>query len=166
MTNDEYIAETIRGALAGNAVDGIEALSLCRNGLEHNNLHADLRFYLAERITELLEGTQPHLALRIAKPPGRPKDSFPAWQQELGAFAALLTLRGYMPQQIAVAMCDQRAALHDKPLEESDAHAIRKTWKAMQNFKATKGSSIEERLEHLAGSYREILSEYPPRKTC
>jgi len=61
-------------------------------------------------------------------------------------------------------MCDQRAALHDKPLEESDAHAIRKTWEPMQSFEETKTCTKVEWLENLAGPYREILSEYPPLK--
>lgn len=82
----------------------------------------------------------------------------PDWQQELGAFAALLERRGYRPQQIAVAMCDQRAAVHDKPLEESDAHAIRMTFDPMQRME-------QQDLEHEAGPYREKLAEYPPLKS-
>jgi len=156
LTDDVMRAETIRRALAGDAEAGLKALDDCRWGLTCNNLHPDLRSYLAARITDVLDGVKPDRALRIAKPRGRPPDPFPEWQQELGAFAALLTQRGYRPQQIAVAMCDERRALHDKPLEESDAHAIRKTWEPMQRIDT-------ETLERLAGRYREKLSEYPLR---
>ena len=158
MTDDEFITETIRQALAGDAEWGIEALILCRSGLDYNTLTPALRVYLAERITEILDGIKPDRALRIAKPRGRPKDPLPEWKQELGAFAALLKQRGYKPQQIAVAMCDQRAAVYDKPLDESTAHEIRVTWKAMRNI-------TEERLTHLAGRYREKIAEYPLRKS-
>lgn len=157
MTDDEYIAETIRLALAGNPDEGIEALNLCRTGLDHDNLHGDLRRYLADRITDVLAGIKLDRALCIARTRGRPRDPFPDWHQELGAFAAVLTQRGYKPQQIAVAMGDQRQALHDKPLEDSDAHAIRKTWEPMQRVAANS-------LEELAGEYRKVLDEYPPLK--
>lgn len=157
MTDDEIIAETIRRALAGDAEAGRQALDHCRWGLTRNNLHPDLQSYLAARITDVLDGIKPDRALRIAKPRGRPPDPLPKWQQELGAFAALLTQRGYRPQQIAVAMCDERRALHDKPLEESDAHAIRVAWEPMQRI-------APDRLEDLAGRYGEKLPEYPLRK--
>ena len=158
MTEDEYRRATIEAALAGDAEAGTEALKLCRSGLDDNNLHADLRYYLAERITDVLDGMKPEHALRIAKPRGRPADPLPDWQQELGAFAALLKRRGYKPQQIAVAMCDQRAAVHDKPLEESDAHAIRKTWEPMQQME-------QQDLEDCAGPYKNKIAEYPLRKS-
>ncbi len=155
MTDGEYREETINRALAGDAEAGLEALRLCRSGLDANNLPADLRFYLAERITELLDGVRPDKALFIARDRGRPRDPFPEWQQHLGALAALLSKRGYGPKQIALALCDQRAAINDKPLEESDAHAIRSTWKPMQSLDV-------DLLLHLAGPYRKVLSEYPP----
>ena len=158
MDDDQYITETIRRALAGSAEEGLEALRLCRSGLDHNNLHADLRRYLAERITDVLEGIKPDRALCIAKTRGRPPDPFPEWHQELGAFAALLTQRGYKPQQIAVAMCDQRAELHAKTLKESDAHAIRVTWEPMQRIEP-------KMLERLAGPYKKVLTRYKRPKS-
>jgi hypothetical protein len=157
MSDEEYIAETIRLALAGDPDEGIEALNLCRTGLDHNNLHADLRRYLADRITDVLAGVKLDRALCIARTLGRPLVPFPDWHQELGAFAAVLTQRGYKPQQIAVAMCDQRAALHDKPLDSSDAHDIRTTWEPMQRIPLNS-------LEKLAGEYGKVFDEYPPLK--
>lgn len=156
MTDDEFQAEMIRRALAGDHAAGLEALRLCQHGLDHRGGLSDaLRHYLAERIGEVLEGVPPATALCIAKGPGRPKDPLPEWQKHLGAFAALLSQRGYKPQQIAKAMCDQRAAIHDKSLENSDAHAIRKAWSPMQSIDS-------DTLDHLAGPYRKVLSEYPP----
>lgn len=157
MTDAEYQKATIEAALAGDASAGVEALRLCREGLDSNRMSAELRSYLAERITELIDGVRPDKALRIAKKVGKPKDPFPEWQQHLGALAALLSQRGYRPKQIALALCDQRAAVHDKSLEEPDAHAIRSAWRPMQRLDV-------ELLMHLAGPYREILSEYPPLK--
>ena len=157
MTESEYREETIARALAGDAEAGLEALKLCRSGLDANNMPADLRFYLAERITQLLDGVPANKALCIARDRGRPRDPFPEWQQHLGALAALLSQRGYKPNKIAVALCDQRAAVDEKPLEESDAHRIRATWRPMQRLDV-------ELLMHLAGPYWKVLSEYPPVK--
>lgn len=162
MTNDEYRAETIRAALAGDAEAGREALTLCRDGLEQRTLHSELADYLAARINEILDGVAPDRALCIARQVGRPKDELPEWKQHLGALAALLDRRGYKPKQIAVALCDQRAAICDKTLEESDAHKIRKAWEPMQNIGAEEDG--EEMLLHLAGPYRKVLPEYPPLK--
>lgn len=158
MTLDDFIADMIRGALAGDPESGREALRRCEYGLHRDNLHPQLRIYLAERIADILAGINPDRALCIAKPEGRPPDPFPEWKQELGAFAALLTQRGYKPQQIAVAMCGVRAALHDKPLEESDAHKIRTVWEPMQRMQ-------QDELLDCAGRYREKLSEFPPLKS-
>lgn len=156
MTNDELQAEIIRRAVAGDQDAGLEALRLCQHGLDHRGGLSDaLRHYLAERIGDVLAGVSPAKALCIAKERGRPKDPFPDWQKHLGAFAALLSQRGYKPQQIAKAMCDQRAAIHDKSLENSDAHAIRKAWSPMQSIDS-------DTLNRLAGPYRKVLSEYPP----
>jgi hypothetical protein len=157
MTDDEYRKSIFDAALAGDVEAGHEALRICRTCLDSNNMPSDLRFYLAERITELLDGVPPGKALCIAKERGRPKDPFPEWRQELGALAALLTQRGYRPQEVCVAMCDQRAALHDLSLDESDAHSIRVQWGPMQRIDSVM-------LVHLAGRYGEVLPKYPPRK--
>lgn len=159
MTDSEFEAEAIRLAMAGDAEFGFEVLKLCRSGLDNGRLSPELAYYLAERINDVLEGVQPEKALRIYKykGPGKPADPFPEWQQHLGAFAALLTQRGYRPKQVALAMCDQRADIHDKSLEDADAHRIRAKWRPMQAIDA-------EILQHLAGPYCEILAEYPPLK--
>ena len=157
MGTAEYEAETIRLALAGDAEAGREALLLCRNQLAMRTLSPVLADYLAARLNDVLEGIKSDRALCIAKAPGKPADPFPEWQQQLGAMAALLTQRGYRPKQIAQALCEARARLHDKPLEDSDAHRIRSKWRPMQ--------SIDEKsLRHLAGEYWAILPEYPPLK--
>lgn len=157
LSTEEYEQETIRLALEGNHEAGREALTLCRNQLAAKSLSPALADYLAARLHDLLEGIKPDRALCIAKSPGKPADPFPEWQQELGAMAALMFKRGYKPKQIAPALCDARARLHDKSLEESDAHKIRSKWRPMQD--------IDERtLQHMAGGYWKLLSEYPPLK--
>jgi hypothetical protein len=155
MTEPEFVAEAIRRALAGDDKSGYAALKLCRDGLDANALSAPLRFYLAERLTEVLDGVRPDKALCIHKGPGRPKDPLPEWQKELGAFAALLTRRGYKPQQVAEAMCDQRSMIHNRMLDMSDAHGIRVTWAPMQDLG-------EDDLSLLAGPYGKVLPKYPP----
>ena len=156
-STEDFEKETTRRALAGDRSAGLDALKLCRSGLESGTLSPILARYLAERLNDLLEGIKPDRALNIAKGPGKPPDPFPEWKQRLGAFAALLTQRGYKPKAIALAMCDARAAIEDKPLEESDAHRIRSEWRPMQEID-------EERLQQLADSYWEILTQYPPVK--
>ncbi len=170
LSTEEFEKETIDRALAGDHEAGLEALRLCRSGLDAGRLSAPLAHYLAERLNDVLEGIKPERiitsddyrqavlnGLRINKPRGKPADPFPEWQQQLGALAALLTKRGYKPKQIAVALCDARASVHDKTLEESDAHRIRSKWRPMQ--------AIDDRtLLDLAGIYCEILKKYPPLK--
>ena len=156
MTDDDYRKSIFDAALAGDAEAGLAALQICRAGLDSNNMPSDLRFFLAERITEVLDGVPLGKALCIVKGRGRPKDPVPEWRQQLGALAALLTQRGYRPQEVCVAMCDQRSALHNLPLDESDAHSIRVQWRPMQFIDS-------ETLVLLAGLYGEVLSKYPPR---
>ena len=170
LSTEEYERETIRLALEGDHEAGLEALRLCRSGLDAGKLTAHLALYLAERLNDVLEGIKPDRiitsddyrqavlnGLRINRPVGKPADPFPEWQQELGAMAALLTQRGYKPKQIALALCNARASVHDKTLEESDAHRIRSKWRPMQAIDRTT-------LQDLAGSYWEILKKYPPLK--
>ncbi|MDP2165104.1 MAG: hypothetical protein Q8K21_12970 [Hydrogenophaga sp.] len=157
MDEGEMHAETIRLALAGDAEAGRYALLLCRDQLAARSLRPVLADYLAARINDVLDGVKPDRALCIARGRGKPADPLPEWQQELGAMAALLSQRGYKPKQVVIAMCDARSRLHDKPLEDSDAYRIRKTWRPMQSLDP-------ERLRRLAGAYWGILSEYPPLK--
>ena len=93
MNDDEFRAMAIRRAMDGDAAAARDVLDLCREGLDNNCLHADLRVYLAERITEILDGVPPGDALLVTKKPGRPKESG-AWRDQLGAFAVLLHRRG------------------------------------------------------------------------
>lgn len=157
MDNDEYEAETIRLALAGDAEFGLEVLKLCRTGLDNGRLSPELAHYLAERITDLLDGVRPDRALCIApeRERGQPKNPFPDWKNDLGAFAAVLSQRGYAPQRIAEAMCDVRRIKYDKPLDESDAHKIRKDYEPMQRLEI-------DNLMRFVGPYGEVLKDYPP----
>lgn len=161
--NDDFLdegeqnAETIRLALAGDAEAGRYALLLCRDQLVARSLRPVLADYLAARLNDVLEGIRPDRALCIAGGVGRPRNPFPDWEQQLGAMAALLSQRGYRPNQIARALCDVRAALYDKSLDEKDAHRIRKTRSPMKSLDQTV-------LQGFAGDYWEILSEYPPLK--
>ena len=156
-STEEYEQETIRLALEGDHAAGREALLLCRTQLAARSLSPALSDYLAARLHDVLEGIKPDRALCIAKSPGKPANPFPDWQQELGAMAALLTKRGYKPKQVALALANARASIHDKSLEESDAHGIRSKWRPMQ--------ALDERLlRELSGNYLEILEEYPPLK--
>lgn len=159
MTNSEFEAEAIRHALAGDAEFGFEALRLCRTGLDNGRLSPELAYYLAARITDLLEGVRPDRALCIATERGRgqPKNPFPEWKNDLGAFAAVLSQRGYAPQRIAEAMCDVRRIKYDESLDESDAHKIRMTYEPMQLLEI-------DNLMGFVGLYGEVLEDYPPVK--
>ena len=159
LKSDDFEKETISRAMDGNAEAGMQALRLCRAGLENNSLSPTLSVYLAARITDLLDGVQPERALCIAKEsgPGRPVNPFPEWQQNLAAFAAVLHRRGYSPQIIANAMCDARMKVNYKSLDNREAHRIRATWKQLQ------GPELEPAdLVFLIGPYGEILSDFPP----
>ena len=157
LSTEEYEQETIRRALEGDHEAGREALVLCRTQLAARSLSPALSDYLAARLHDVLEGIKPDRALCIAKSRGKPANPLPDWQQELGAMAALLTKRGYKPKHVALALCNARASVHDKSLEESDAHSIRSKWRPMQ--------ALDERLlRELSGNYLEILEEYPPLK--
>ena len=157
MTDGEFEAEAIRRAVAGDVESGFELLRRCRTGLDTKVLSPQLAAYLADRITEILDGENPKHALRIAKGPGRRADPLPDWEMQLGSLAALLAQRGYKAKQIATALCDQRAAIYDLPLEQSDAYRIAKTWRPMQ---AMDGDDLLGLIE----DYKEVLKEYPPLK--
>ena len=157
LSAEEYEQETIRLALEGDHEAGREALTLCRTQLVARSLSPALADYLAARLHDVLEGIKPDRALCIAKSPGKPDNPFPDWQQELGALAAMLAQRKYKPKQIALALCNARASVYDRPLEESDAHRIRSKWRPMKDID-------ERKLRELLGSYWKILEEYPPLK--
>ncbi len=157
MADSEFEAEAIRRAIAGDIESGFEVLRRCRTGLDNRILSPQLAYYLADRIAEILDGQTPKHALRIAKRPGRGADPLPDWEMQLGSFAALLAQRGYKTKQIATALCNQRAAIHNLTLEQSDAYRIAKTWQPMN---AMDGDD----LLGLIKDYKEVLKEYPPLK--
>ena len=169
MGNAEYENETIRLALAGDAEAGREALLLCRTQLlAMRTLSPALSDYLAARLGDVLEGIKPDRivtsddfrqallnALRINKGPGKPLDTFPDWEEPLGAVAALLFQRGYKQTKINIALSAARQKNQLKDLDEREARRIRKTYAPMQNL------GVDD-LMRLAGRYGEILKEYPP----
>ena len=157
LNTDDYEQETIRRALEGEHEAGREALLLCRNQLTARSLSPALADYLAARLNDVLEGIKPDRALCIAKPPGKPPDPFPEWQQQLGALAALLIQRGYKPSTIAEALDDARLKLFNKNLDDREARRI------IENFKPMQSLDVGE-LTRYAGRYGEILEEYPPCK--
>lgn len=154
LSTEEYEQETIDRALAGDHEAGIEALRLCRSGLDSGALSARLADYLAARLHDVLEGIKPDRALCIAKGRGKPPDPLPEWRLQLAAFAAILKERGYKPQQVAVAMCEARQNAFNRTLDNSDALKIAKILPKLG----------ADHLLHLAGPYREILEGYLPVK--
>ena len=157
LNTNDYEQETIRRALEGEHEAGREALLLCRNQLTARSLSPALADYLAARLNDVLEGIKPDRALCIAKPPGKPPDPLPEWQQQLGALAALLVQRGYKLSTIAEALDDARLKLFNKNLDDREARRI------IENFKPMQSLGVGELTRH-AGRYGEILEEYPPCK--
>jgi hypothetical protein len=157
MEKNEYENETVRRALAGDHEAGREALVLCLIGLINGKLSETMAFYLADRLSQILDDMKPDRALCIAKPPHKPSNPFPEWKQELGALAAVLAKRGYQPAQIVRALCDARAIVADKPIDEKDAYRIKKEWGPMRDLDDTM-------LKTMLGGYWEILTDYPPLK--
>jgi hypothetical protein len=148
-------AEIIRRAIAGDSEAGFEALRLCRTGLDNGGLSLELAYYLAERITDVLEGVPTDRALCIAAERGRgqPKNPFPDWRNDLGAFAAVLSQRGYPPQRIVDAMCEARLEVEKQKLDPADAHRIRKIYAPMQGLEI-------DNLMRFVGPYWEVLEDY------
>jgi hypothetical protein len=152
MGTAELENEITRRALAGDADAGLEALKLCRTGLDNAVLSPALAHYLAERLSDVIDGIRPDRALCIAKGRGNPAEPFPEWKMQLAAFAGLLRQRGYKPQQIAAAMCNERYKLFRKTLDDSDALKISKLLPDMAT----------DILVHMAGPYRKVLLDYLP----
>lgn len=169
-SNEEFERETIRLALEGDHEAGREALRLCRAQLTARSLSPLMADYLADRLHDVLEGIMPNRiitsddyrqavlnGLLINKPNHKSVDTFPEWEQPLGALAAILSQRGYRPTKINAALSDARQQHQSKDLDEREARRIRKTYSPMQNLK-------EGDLTQMAGKYGEILKDYPPCK--
>ena len=93
MAADEFERTTVELALAGDAEAGFDALELCAARLVTGALSEHMRFYLSERLRQVVEGVPPAKALCIAREKIKPTDPFPDWEMPLAAFAALMTER-------------------------------------------------------------------------
>lgn len=180
MTPEQYEAETLKGALAGNADDGREALRLCREGLDAGNLSRALAAYLAERLWLIDQALDEAEGLRsikessgsirsardaaiaealcIKKPAKKPRDPLPAWQQPYAAFGVLLLKAGIKPERVKGAMDEarQRHEGKDASLHRREAEKILQAYLPMHNLD-------DEMLLHLAGPLREILPTFLPQ---
>jgi hypothetical protein len=180
VTPEQYEAETLKGALAGNADDGREALRLCRAGLDAGNLSPALAAYLAERLWLIdkalddaeklrkIKGSSGSVrsdrgaliaeALCINRPAGRPSDPLPKWQIPYAAFGVLLQKAGMRPEQVKGAMHEARQSLEgrDASLDRREAGKILSAYEPMSNLD-------DESLLSLAGPLREILPTYLPQ---
>jgi hypothetical protein len=177
VNSDEYEAETIRRALAGDADAGREALNLCRAGLDAMAISRPLAAYLAERLlaidkalqeAEQLRGVKKSSgsirsardaaiaeALCIKRPAFKPRDPLPDWQVPYAAFGTLLLKAGLRKEQVKASMDEARRLMEgaDKGLDRSQAGDILRAYLPMREVE-------DELLLHLCGPLREILPTY------
>lgn len=180
MTPEQYEAEILKGALAGDADDGREALRLCRSGLDGGNLSRPLAAYLAERLWLIDKALDEAEALRqikkssgsfrsardaaiaealcIKKAASGPTDPLPKWQVPYAAFGVLLLKAGMRPERVKSAMDQARQRLEgtDASLHRREAEKILKAYLPMHNIH-------DEMLLHLAGPLRELLPTFLPQ---
>lgn len=180
MTPEQYEAETLKRALAGDADDGREALKLCRAGLDAGNLSPALAAYLAERlwlIDRALDEAQKLRAIKkssgsvrsardaaiaealcIKKPAKKPSDPLPDWQVPYAAFGVLLLKANMKPERVKGAMDEARQHLEgrDASLHRREAEKILKAYLPMHNLD-------DETLLRLAGPLRGILPTFLPQ---
>lgn len=180
MTHDEYEAETLKGALAGDADDGREALRLCRSGLDAGNLSRALTAYLAERLWLIDKALDEAEALRrikkssgsvrssrdaaiaealcIKKAAKKPSDPLPDWQIPYAAFGVLLIKSGMKPEQVKGTMDEARQRVEGTSanLHRREAERILKAYLPMHNLD-------DEMLLRLAGPLRDLLPTYLPQ---
>ena len=180
MTPEQYEAETLRAALAGDAGAGREALQLCRSGLDARNLSRPLAEYLAERLWLIDQALDEAEALRqikgssgsvrsardaaiaealcINQAAGRRADPLPEWQVPYAAFGVLLLKARMKPEAVKGAM-DEARQRHEGPdtgLHRREAEKILKAYLPMKNLD-------DEMLLHLAGPLRELLPTFLPQ---
>jgi hypothetical protein len=150
MNQQHYEETTIARAMSGDAEAALEALRLCRIGLDSNNLSSNLRIHLSnvlwaldKAITEnqtlskhkkssgsirsdklaLIES-----ALGITKPIGRPKDDLPSWQEPYAAIGIFLQTQLIKPTLIHTTLDLIRATstLGKTGLDRKQTHLILK----------------------------------------
>jgi hypothetical protein len=182
MSEDEYEAETIRRALAGDHDAGREALRLCRAGLDHCNLSRPLTAYLAERLwridqaldeaEKLREVKQSSGSIRsardaaiaealcIKRPAKKPEDKLPEWQVPYAAFGTLLLKAGMKPEQVKASMDEAR-----RLVEKKDAGLHRREAEKILAAYAPMRAMDDELLRHMTGPLRDLLpTHYPQAK--
>jgi hypothetical protein len=123
-----YEQATIDRALAGDGEAGREALDLCAHGLLSRKLSPAMADYLAERLLAYLDGGQSldrAMCVEVERGAGRPRTHLPEWEEPIAVVAALLTKRGFRPEQLNRAMDDARELLDGKSLGRSEAKRIR-----------------------------------------
>jgi hypothetical protein len=179
LSNNEFEAETIRRALAGDAHAGREALRICCAGLFAGSLSRAMTDYLAERLllvdqalslAEELRKVKTSSgsvrsardsviaeALCINRPPRRPRNPLPDWQKPYAVLGVLLIKAGMKKADAKRAMMDARMRLEKRSLDPSDAGKILAAYTAMAHLD-------EELLLHLLGDLRKELPTYLPRK--
>lgn len=152
-----YERETVAAALSGDSEAGIEALRLCRNGLENNSLSPLLRTYLAERLSQIIDDVPLDNALCVRKERGRgrPADPFPEWKQQLGAVLWLLQRWGKLPSEADAAVCLLRQEVEGRLLDAADAGKIRRQFAPMERIET-------QDLLQLTGPYRESIAKFSP----
>ncbi|MBK9362946.1 MAG: hypothetical protein IPM99_18475 [Rubrivivax sp.] len=180
MTQDEYEAETIRLALAGDADAGRAALSLCREALDARSISPRLAQFLADRLWAIDQALDEAERLReiktssgsirsardaaiaealcIKRQAVKPRDPFPDWQRQYAAFGTLLLKAGLRPEKVKAAMDEARR--HN---EGPDTGLDRRTAERMLAAYAPMRDLDNELLMHLAGPLREIVPTYLPQ---
>jgi hypothetical protein len=181
LSAEDYEAETIRRALAGDHRAGVEALCLCRSALEGGSMSHALRNYLVDRLlnieraiheAELLrEAGKSTGSVRSAREAGiaeallisrtqanRPRDPFPEWKLKYAAFGALLAKAGLRPEQVKAAMDEVRQQLEGPHagLDRKTAGEILKDYAPMRQLEY-------EDLMRLAGPLGEKLPTFLPQ---
>ena len=131
--SDWFEEELIARALAGDT-EARYALEQCAEGVLMGTSSARMRTYLHDRLREVIDGIDPAKALRIARPPVKPRDPFPEWEAPLAALAALAAKRGMKAEAILGVMDEARQAIERKPLGRTEAQRIRKTYKPMRDL--------------------------------
>ena len=180
MSPEEYEAETIKLALAGDPDAGREALSLCRAALDAMQISRPLAAYLADRLWALdmaldeaekmrsvkkssgsirsVRDAAIAEALCIKRPSHKPRDPLPDWQVPYAALGALLLNAGVKPERVKASMDEARRLIEgkDEGLHRREAEKILAAYRPMRAFD-------EELLLHFAGPLREILPTHFPQ---
>lgn len=158
MDPKSYEEATLARAMSGDAEAAVEALRLCRIGLDSNNLSNELRSYLSNVLWELdsalIENKKLskhkqssgsvrsdklaliESALRITKPIGRPKDPLPAWQEPYAAIGIFLQSKSISPTLIhaTLDLIRSTSTLGTTGLDRKQVHVILQHYTPLKNL--------------------------------